>query len=69
MAHPRPGRWFDAARFANLRRARQVSQTEVATMLGVQQATVSRWERGERQPTREQAQTLATMLGVDTLTR
>lgn len=69
MANPHPVRWFDASRFAHLRAGRRLAQTAVAAYLGVAQATVSRWERGIRQPTRAQGAALAELLGVDTLER
>lgn len=67
MANPRPVRWFDAERFVALRKAQQLSQADVAEELNVAQATVSRWERGRRQPTARQGDLLADLVGVDSL--
>lgn len=67
MAHPRPRRWFDAPRFVALRKAHGLTQADVASALSVAQASVSRWERGRRQPSAEQGEQLAGLVAVDSL--
>lgn len=41
-----------------------MSQTDLAALTGVQQATVSRWESGLMEPTRSKKQQIADALGV-----
>ena len=56
----------DAVRLA--RRARGMSQVELATALGVSQVSVSHWEKGRRVPEPGVLGGLATVLGVLPLT-
>ncbi|QIK82977.1 ImmA/IrrE family metallo-endopeptidase [Sanguibacter sp. HDW7] len=46
------------------RRARGMTQGDLADMVGVQQATLSRWEKGLREPDEVDVQRLADALGV-----
>jgi transcriptional regulator with XRE-family HTH domain len=53
-----------SSRVAELRRARHLTQLDVATSLGVSLSTVRRWESGESAPTARNARRLARRLGV-----
>lgn len=46
--------------------ARQLTQVQVATALGVTQATVSAWETGAAQPSLDNLVALARLLGATT---
>jgi transcriptional regulator with XRE-family HTH domain len=65
MADPRPVQWFRYDVFALALRESGFTQRSLAERLGVTQTTVSRWANGRRQPTREQAVQLETLLGHD----
>ena len=45
------------------RRARRLTQKQLATLLGVPANTVARWERGERTPTGLYAKAVSDWLG------
>lgn len=47
-----------------LREAKGLSQTELAEALGVDQTTVSAWERGVAEPTLSNLRRLADVLGI-----
>lgn len=47
------------------RRAAELTQVQLAEKIGVQQASVSRWERGESEPTVENIRRLEEVLSVD----
>lgn len=64
--------WYSASmkepilhRLADLRKARGLTQLELAKVLGVEQPTVQRWEKGKREPSFEQLIELAGVLGVE----
>ena len=52
---------FDCGRLRDLRRAHGLKQTELAKMLGVNQATLSRWESGASMPN---ASVLESIMGI-----
>lgn len=58
--------WGDAIR--THRRARRLSQKELADSCGVEQSTVSRWERAEIVPTESHKMLIAEALGADPAT-
>jgi transcriptional regulator with XRE-family HTH domain len=47
--------WARSGRGARIRRNAGVTQTQLATEIGVNQMTISRWERGERTPRNAEA--------------
>lgn len=49
-----------------VRKRRGVSQSELADRLDVYQATISKWERGDRDVSEDRLQDVADALGVDT---
>jgi transcriptional regulator with XRE-family HTH domain len=57
----------DAIRAA--RKQNALSQKELATKLGVTQATISNWEVGKAEPDAEQREKLQTILGADALSQ
>lgn len=54
-----------ANRIKELRKARRLSQTELAELVGVSNVSVSNWERGLTIPSVELAKITANVLGVD----
>lgn len=48
-----------------LREARGLSQNDLAEALGINQSTVSNWERGKIEPTLFNVRRLANILGVE----
>jgi transcriptional regulator with XRE-family HTH domain len=49
---------------AALRKKRGLSQAKLAEMVGVEQPTIQRWEKGKREPDLDNLKSLATALGV-----
>ena len=49
---------------AALRKRRGLSQAKLAEMVGVEQPTIQRWEKGKRDPDLDNLKSLATALGV-----
>lgn len=60
--HPIPMGYLDE--LASLRKARGLSQARLAEMVGVEQPTIQRWEKGKREPDLDNLKSLATALGV-----
>ena len=58
-------RFHVAGQLLALRRRRGISQRQLSALSGVQQADISRIERGETQPTTVTARRLADALGAD----
>src|SRR5262249_28056166 len=56
------------ARLRELREAAGLTQQELASRAGVQWETISRWERGAREPSWSNVLALAGVLGVDCTT-
>jgi transcriptional regulator with XRE-family HTH domain len=56
--------WWRGARLQRARRRRKLTQAALATKVGAHVITVSRWERGDRQPSMRMLQKLAKALGV-----
>ena len=54
---------LDPADIRKARRARRLTQRQLAKMLGVPVNTVARWERGERTPTGLYAKAVGEWLG------
>ncbi|ABD27450.1 putative prophage repressor [Novosphingobium aromaticivorans DSM 12444] len=52
-------------RLAALRKRKGLTQVDLAERMGVEQPTIQRWERGQREPKFEQLFRLAEILGVD----
>lgn len=52
-------------RLAELRKQKGLTQGQLAELIGVEQPTVQRWEKGKREPSFDQLFSLATALGVD----
>lgn len=59
---------LDRSRFSKsvrrLRQSKNISQKDIADMVGVTQATVSKWESGAMVPTMDRVASLAAVLGV-----
>lgn len=55
-------------RLAALRKRKGLTQVDLAERMGVEQPTIQRWERGQREPKFEQLFKLAEILGVDAST-
>lgn len=51
-------------RLKELRKAKKLTQQELAEKINVTKLTISRWERGERVPKSDKAQKLADFFGV-----
>src|SRR6185369_7405080 len=49
---------------AALRKKRGLSQAALAELVGVEQPTIQRWEKGKREPDLDNLKSLATALGV-----
>ncbi|RXS80540.1 helix-turn-helix domain-containing protein [Streptomyces sp. TM32] len=58
-----PARRFDRARVRSLRRAAEISQSDVASGVGVGDSTVAGWELGSSIPDQEKLPALARVLG------
>lgn len=54
-----------AASVLRLRRARNLTQTELGHLVGIDPSRISNWETGGRIPSAKQLTALATALGVD----
>lgn len=52
-------------RIAAFRKMRNLTQSQLAQLLSVEQPTVQRWEKGSREPSLEKLQEIAAALGVD----
>lgn len=52
-------------RIKELRKSRKLTQSDLATLLNVEQPTIQRWEAGKREPNYENLTTLAAALGVN----
>jgi transcriptional regulator with XRE-family HTH domain len=61
---PEPARWF-GRRLRELREAAGLTQQALAERVGVKWETISRWERGDREPNWSNILGLAQALGVD----
>ncbi|MFJ6101853.1 helix-turn-helix domain-containing protein [Streptomyces sp. NPDC092359] len=57
-----PARHFDRARMRSVRRAAEISQSDVASALGVADSTVAGWELGSSTPDQEKLAGLAQVL-------
>jgi Zn-dependent peptidase ImmA (M78 family)/DNA-binding transcriptional regulator YiaG len=55
---------MNGSRLRELRRRAGLSQTELADQLGVDTSLVSRWEKGEREPSPDQQSAFARVIGV-----
>lgn len=55
---------FQAERLAQVLAARRLSQTQLATMVGVSPATISKWKSGQQAPERDALERLATVVNV-----
>ncbi|MGW6558502.1 helix-turn-helix domain-containing protein [Streptomyces hydrogenans] len=58
-----PARHFDRARVRSVRRAAEISQSDVAAALGAADSTVAGWELGSSVPDQEKLPALAEVLG------
>jgi len=65
MSKKHPTAWnYTGARIRDFRRADELTQAQLAEMSGIDQADISKWERGVYHPTIDSLRRLATALGV-----